>query len=171
MSTGPNGRKEGFFLVRDSLKSPGSYVLTFWSQNQVRHLQIVNHNEGWYSLDNGPIFQGVDEVINHYLAKADGLLSKLQDFAIGGPLPHAARKRVDTDYHRAARIGDVVLLKRLLSQLSSVNCLNSRSPDGSTPVHEAAKRGYMEVLLLLLEHKPDLNETYDLKGAAAIHVS
>ena len=171
MSTGPIGRREGLFLVRDSLRSPGSFVLTFWAKNQAHHFQIVSHGDGWYSVDNGPLFQGVDELVKHYLVRSDGLPSKLQEFVTGSPLPGAARRRVDTEYHKAAREGDVVLLRQLLSQQSSVTYLNSRNPDGSTLVHEAAKRGNVKVLLLLLEHKAEVNEVHDNKGCTALQVS
>ena len=148
---------------------PGSFVLTMWARSQVHHFQIVGHGNAWYSVDNGPLFQGVDELIKYYLIKSDGLPSKLHEFVIGSPLPLAARKRVSTEYHQAARKGDVVLLKRLLSQQSSVS-VDSQDPDGATPVHIAATKGDIKVLLLLLDYKPDMN-IRDSKGSTALYVS
>lgn len=172
VSTGPNGRKEGLYLVRDSLRIPGSFVLTIWALNQVHHFQIVGHGEGWFSVDNGPLFEGIDQLIIHYKVVADGLPSKLQKFIIGTPPPlWAVSKREDTEYHKAARNGDVGLLKQLLSRQSSGSYLavNSPNPDGFTPVHEAAKNGQTEVLRMLLKHNPAV-DIGDTTGTTAVQV-
>ena len=61
-------------------------------------------------------------------------------------------------------------VKRLLSQSNvSVGNVNSQSGDGSTPLHEAAKRGFVDILDVLLQHKPDLT-VRDSKGSTALQV-
>ena len=175
MSSGPNGRKDGLFLVRESYEQSGSFVLTLWALNQVRHFQIVGHGEKCFSIDNGPLLRGINDVMDQYKGFADceyNMFPKLTAFVVGAPPPPwAVVKTVDTEYHKAVRYGDVGLLKRLLSQQFSTAYLNFYNPEGFTPVHIAANKGDVEVLLLLLEHKPDLNDTRDSEGHAAIHVS
>lgn len=171
VTAGPDGRREGLFLVRESLRMPGSFVLTMWARDQVHHFQVVGHGDGWFSVDNGPLFQGLDELVNHYKCRADGLPSQLHDFVIGNQPPMGSRKRLETDIHRAVNSRDIPTLKRLLSQPSSnsTGTVNSQNADGSTPVHEAAKKGAIDVLEVLLQCKPDLN-IRDSKGSTPLQV-
>ena len=172
LSSGPGGRREGLFLVRESLRMPGSFVLTMWARSQVHHFQIVGHGDSWFSVDNGPLFQGLDELVHHYQVRADGLPAQLHDFVVGGTPPLSARKRLETDLHRAVSMKDVTSVKRILAQSAQGGTgsgVNSQSGDGSTPVHEAAKRGLVDILELLLQHKPDFT-IRDSKGSTAVQV-
>ena len=166
------GKPDGYFLVRESLRMPGSFVLTMWADNTVHHFQIIGHGDGWFSVDNGPLFQGLDELIHHYQVKSDGLPQKLLDFVHGQPPPLSARKRVLTSLHKAVASNDIKTVLKFLSGPSSltVGTVDSPNAEGQTPVHEAAKRGYTEIIKLLLEQKPDLS-LRDSKGATALHVS
>ena len=168
LSNGPGGRREGLFLVRESLRMPGSFVLTLWARNQVHHFQILGHGDGWFSVDNGPLFQGLDELVRHYRVRPDGLPAQLHDFVVGATPPLAARKRLETDLHRAVAAKDAGAVRRILAQ-GGGSGVNSQSGDGSTPVHEAAKRGLSDILELLLPHKPDLT-VRDSKGSTALQV-
>lgn len=169
--TGP-GKPSGFFLVRESLRMPGSFVLTMWAENTVHHFQIVGHGDGWFSVDNGPLFQGLDELIRHYQEKSDGLPEKLSTFVTGYPPPLSARKRMITSLHKAVANNNLSEVRSLLSfpQSFSQGTVDSPNTEGQTPVHEAARKGYVEVLKLLLEQKPDVS-LRDSKGATALHVS
>lgn len=171
ITSGPDGKREGLFLVRESMRMPGSFVLTMWARNQVHHFQIVGHGDGWYSVDNGPLFQGLDELIHHYQCRADGLPAQLHNFISGHPPPLAARKRLETDLHRAVCARDLSAVLRLASQAPSPNSgtVDSQNGEGSTPVHEAAKRGYCEILDSLLDQRPDLT-IRDSKGSTALQV-
>ena len=169
LSTGPGGRREGLFLVRESLRMPGSFVLTLWARSQVHHFQILGHGDGWFSVDNGPLFQGLDELVHHYQVRADGLPAQLHDYVLGAAPPLAARKRLETDLHRAVMARDKGAVKRILSQPNVGSGVNSQSGDGSTPVHEAAKRGLCDILDLLLQQKPDFT-VRDSKGSTALQV-
>ena len=173
LSTGPGGRKDGLFLVRESLRMPGSFVLTLYARHQVHHFQIVGHGDGWFSVDNGPLFQGLDELVRHYRVRPDGLPAQLLDFVVGAPPPLAARKRLETDLHKAVAGKDASAVRKILSQSPTPQGpgvgVNSQSGDGSTPVHEAAKRGLADILELLLPHKPDFT-VRDSKGSTALQV-
>ena len=166
------GKPDGYFLVRESLRMPGSFVLTMWADNTVHHFQIYGHGDGWFSVDNGPLFQGLDELINHYRVKSDGLPQRLLDFVQGHPPPLSARKRVLTNLHKAVAQNDIKTVLRYLSGPVSltVGTVDSPNAEGQTPVHECAKRGYLEMIKVLLEHKPDLS-LRDSKGSTALHVS
>ena len=171
VSGGPEARREGLFLVRESLRMAGSFVLTMFARNQVHHFQIVGHGEGWFSVDNGPLFQGLDELVHHYQCRADGLPAQLHDYVVGNAPPLSARKRLETDLHRAVISRDLNTILRLLSQPNSPTTgnIDSQNADGATPVHEAAKRGFIDILEVLLQHRPDLT-IRDSKGTTALQV-
>ena len=171
VSIGPGGKREGLFLVRESSRMAGSFVLTMWARSQVHHFQIVGHGDGWFSVDNGPLFQGLDELVHHYQCRADGLPAQLHDFIIGNPPPLAARKRLETNLHRAVLTKDLATVVRLVSQppTSTSGNIDAQNGEGSTPVHEAAKKGYCEILDVLLQQKPDLT-IRDSKGSTALQV-
>ena len=171
ITNGPGGKREGLFLLRESLRIPGSYVLTMWARSQVHHFQIVGHGDGWFSVDNGPLFQGLDELVHHYQCRSDGLPAQLHNYIDGSAPPLSARKRLETDLHRAVAKRDQQWVMRLTSQMysSSNGTVDSQNGEGSTPVHEAAKRGFTEILEVLLQQKPDLS-IRDSKGSTALQV-
>ena len=167
-----HGKPNGYFLVRESLRMPGSFVLTMWAEKTVHHFQIVGHGDGWFSVDNGPLFQGLDELVHHYQVKPDGLPQRLSTFVSGCPPPLSARKRMVTSLHKAVANHNYNEVLKLLSTPPSIThgTVDSPNLEGQTPVHEAAKKGYVDILKLLLEQKPDVS-LRDSKGATALHVS
>lgn len=171
VSTGPSGRRDGLFLVRESLRLPGSFVLTMWARNQVHHFQIVGHGDGWYSVDNGPLFQGLDELIHHYLNRPDGLPAQLDDFIQGNPPPLTARARKETELHRAVSKRELGIVMKILAlpPNDQMGTPESQNGEGSTPIHDAAKKGFVEVLEKLLEKKPDV-AIRDSKGSTPLQV-
>lgn len=171
VSTGLAGRRDGLFLVRESLRLAGSFVLTMWARNQVHHFQIVGHGDGWYSVDNGPLFQGLDELIHHYLSRPDGLPAQLNEFIQGTPPPLTARTRKETEMHRAILKRDIGAVMRILAlpPNDQMGTPESQNGEGSTPIHEAAKKGYIDILDKLLEKKPDVT-IRDSKGSTPLQV-
>ena len=168
----PGGAKEGTFLVRESVSSVGHYVLCLKAHNTDHHFQIVNHGDGWFSIDNGPVFQGLDDLVQHYSRAPDGLPSQLTTFVAGMPPPGATRKRLNTELHLAVVNKDIETVKRILKSpyFQKSGDANSRNKEGSTPVHEAAKHGHADILRLLLAKKPDI-DIRDSFGATPLHVS
>ncbi len=171
VSVGPIGRKEGLFLVRESLRLPGSYVLTMWARNQVHHFQIVGHGDGWFSVDNGPLFQGLDDLIHHYLSRPDGLPAQLNEFIPGNTPPLSSRARKETELHRAVINEDLGAILRIMSlpPNDQSGTPESQNGEGSTPIHEAAKRGCVDALDRLLEKSPDVT-IRDSKGSTPLQV-
>lgn len=80
-----------------------SFTLSLRCQREVVHFQVVNHGESWYgpffvlcraecsrptllccrdlrySVDNGPMFVGLEDLVQHYRAVADGLPIMLRE--------------------------------------------------------------------------------------------
>ena len=168
----PGGAKDGTFIVRESVSSVGHYVLCLKARDTDHHFQIVNHGDAWFSIDNGPVFQGLDDLIHHYSQAPDGLPTQLRTFIPGLPPPATTRKRLDTELHAAVIKKNTEVVKKILKgpYFQKTGDVNSRNQDGSTPVHEAAKHGYIEILKLLLTKKPDVH-IRDCTGATPLHVS
>ena len=168
----PGGTRDGTFIVRESVSSVGHYVLCLKARNTDHHFQIVNHGDAWFSIDNGPVFQGLDDLIHHYSQAPDGLPTQLRTFVPGMPPPATTRKRLDTELHAAVIKKDIEVVKKILKApyFQKTGDVNSRNQDGCTPVHEAAKHGHTEILRLLLAKNPDVH-IRDSNGATPLHVS
>ncbi|KAL0268767.1 UNVERIFIED_CONTAM: hypothetical protein PYX00_010583 [Menopon gallinae] len=69
------GNKEGSYLVRYSDKNV--FVLTMIVNNRSFHFQIKNEN-GFYFIDDGPLLDSLEHVIDHYSRMQDGLPTVLQ---------------------------------------------------------------------------------------------
>lgn len=71
-----NGMREGIFLVRESTKRAGDYVLSVFNAPKVQHFIIVNE-DGVYSIDDGPKHHSLPELINYYVTTTDRLPTRL----------------------------------------------------------------------------------------------
>ena len=149
-----NGRHEGLFLVRSKTSPGDSYVLSLWHANQALHFQIQCRGGIYYSIDDGPIFEGLDSLIEYYRDQADGLPIRLTQFCRGNPPPVSCRKHgVTTSLHLACLEGNYKLLVRLLNSSSGNRPdVNIRNEQGATPLHEASLRGLDELVSLLLKN-------------------
>ena len=67
----------GAFLIRESRRRPGDLVLTVNFMNQVFNYEVRNGDHLWYSIDEGPLFESVEMLIDYYMKNADGLPGKL----------------------------------------------------------------------------------------------
>jgi hypothetical protein len=74
-----NGNMNGLFLVRESSNCPGAFVLTMAHDGRARHFQIQQRSVDplKYSIDDGPIFPDVVQVIKHYSSDPDRLPCRL----------------------------------------------------------------------------------------------
>ena len=58
---------QGMFLVRESVHIPGSFVLSLIHNHDTQHFQIsTSPHSGCFSIDNGPQFVGLDQLISFY---------------------------------------------------------------------------------------------------------
>ena len=153
LTESPGGRREGAFLVRESVRSPGNFVLSLFAQGQDLHFQIKSHGDAYYSIDDGPVYQGLESVINHYRSQADGLPCKLTTFFQGNLPPVYARRRCDTELHKAVNDGNLGKVKKLL--VAGVSDINARNESGATPLFDACQIGHEEIAKLLIQQNAD----------------
>ncbi|KAJ7324070.1 hypothetical protein OS493_030243 [Desmophyllum pertusum] len=150
-----NGRQEGLFLVRNKAGAEDSFVLSLWHVNQALHFQIQCRGGIYYSIDDGPMFEGLDSLIEYYREQADGLPIRLSQFCKGNPPPTSCRKHgVTTPLHLACAEGNFNLVSGLLTG-QNLSDVITRNEQGVTPLHEAACRGFEDIVSLLLKHGAD----------------
>lgn len=156
LSNSSSRTRDGHFLVRESLRSPG-YVLSVVFKGTVFHFQIASREDGLLRIDDGPLFKSLELVIGHYRITADGLPCQLGTTASGGVPPpfHDIRPASDRGptIHQAAREGNVPLIHRHLTERpQDVNC---RDMNGSTPLLEAVRCGQESAVNTLLSFRAD----------------
>ena len=161
-------RREGLFLVRERPNEPGTYALSLFARGQAKHYQIQHMGDYHYAIDDGPVFQGIDELVRHYCDKADGLPTRLFDFCPGNVPPAAIRKRYETDLHRAAYDGDIQRVSRLCREMAPEQ-LNARNPSGATPLFLAASRGHADTVGALVRVSADV-KVRDNSGTTPLQV-
>lgn len=149
--------RDGFFLVRDCSSAPGDYVISIRASSQIMHFQIHCVGDNKFSIDDGPIFQGLDTLISHYQVKSDGLPCRLTNFCRGTlPPPNTLKFGVETPLHIACSSGNAMHVSKLLSEMYSYQEVNARDGQGMTPLHIASSKGYEDVILLLLKFGADV---------------
>lgn len=63
----------GGFLVRESRRRQGDLVLTANFNNHVFNYEVRNGDHLWFSIDDGPMFESIEMLVDYYLQNADGL--------------------------------------------------------------------------------------------------
>ena len=59
--------------MRESRRRPGDLVLTVNFNNHVFNYEVRNGDHLWFSIDDGPMFESIELLIDYYLNAADGL--------------------------------------------------------------------------------------------------
>ncbi|XP_065839887.1 growth factor receptor-bound protein 14-like [Oscarella lobularis] len=74
-----HGNFDGLFLVRESTRQDGHYVLSMIAEGKPRHFQIqpLESLPLQYSIDDGPLFPNVVLLIEHYMSTPDRLPCRL----------------------------------------------------------------------------------------------
>lgn len=149
-----HGKKEGLYLVRESKQVPGDFVLSLWKANQALHFQIQCRGDIYFSIDDGPVFHGLDSLIDYYRENADGLPIRLSQYCLGRSPPASSRRHgIQTPLHRACMESDVILVQRHLRE--NPLAVNARNESGRTPLHLAALKGSDDIIRLLLQCAAD----------------
>ena len=69
--------KNGMFLVRYSSKNVQNYALTLTYEKDFYNFEIVRLNQTTFYIDDGPYFDTLEHLIDHYCRIADGLPTTL----------------------------------------------------------------------------------------------
>ena len=150
-------KRDGVFLVRDCSSAPGDYVVSIHANSQIMHFQIQCMGDNKFSIDNGPIFQGLDTLISHYQVQSDGLPCRLTTFCRGTlPPPNSLKFGIDTPLHVACSNGHASQVAKILSEMYGYQEVNARDEQGLTPLHIASSKGYEDIILLLLNYGADV---------------
>ena len=168
------GKQDGLFLVRESTNAPGSFVLSLWNDNTAFHYQIRHHGHSRFSIDEGPVFAGLDTLVNYYRDQAGGLATNLVRCCVGGrpPPPSLCQGpgisvELGRNLHRACQAGDETEVHRLLQDPNiNVEFVND---EGATALHTACKKGNVGIVRLLLEYNADVNSR-DKEGRTPLMV-
>ncbi|CAF4891006.1 unnamed protein product [Rotaria sp. Silwood1] len=68
-----NGPTNGMFLIRHSSTNSNNYALTLYYDNEFFNFEIVHLNETTYYIDDGPFFDSLEHLVDHYCRIPDGL--------------------------------------------------------------------------------------------------
>ncbi|XP_077988319.1 tyrosine-protein kinase HTK16-like [Glandiceps talaboti] len=151
------GNTEGLFLIRESSTVDGDFVLSLIHNGQAQHFQIQSLTDGFLQIDEGPVFQGLDQLVKHYKQSANGLSTKLANFCKGtAPPSHLRRFGRTTPLHRAVLEGDLCYAKEILNDPLCVD-VNARNSSGRTALHDAAYNGLDDIVNALLDAGANVN--------------
>ncbi|XP_033637567.1 tyrosine-protein kinase HTK16-like isoform X1 [Asterias rubens] len=152
-----NGNTEGLFLVRESTTAPGDFVVSLVHDSQPQHFQIHCLGDFYYQVDNGPLYHGLDALVNFYMEGANGLSTRLYEFCKGEVPPATARRRGrTTPLHRAVLDGNLSLVQKIL-QSPYCSPLDARNTAGQTVLHDASFMGDAQIVEKLLEGGANVN--------------
>ncbi|EGD80371.1 hypothetical protein PTSG_10626 [Salpingoeca rosetta] len=156
---------DGTFIIRTSTSTPGNYVLSLVAQRNVLHFQIRNQGECWFSIDDGPLFEGLDDLIEHYSHLPDGLPCVLGKHLPVRPPRHGLKEK-NTKLHDAAASGNA----GAVSKYSGGKDTNAKNALGRTPLHESCRCDHIECTRRLLSGRgtPDVNAA-DSFGWTPLH--
>ncbi|XP_076824684.1 tyrosine-protein kinase HTK16-like [Clavelina lepadiformis] len=167
-----SGAQQGMFLVRESLNIKGSFVLSIIHNSEPQHFQInTSPHSGCFSIDNGPPFVGLDQLIAFYRGGCNGLPTTLTLSCVGYVLrPSLRQYGENTIVHQAIDEAlDTATFRKILQNPKCPN-LNIRNLSGRTPLHEACARGLNDLILELFKYGASI-QTRDSEGSSALHLA
>lgn len=68
-------RKEGLFLLRESINPLGNYAISICHNNNFHHYNIEKRQDGMYKISDGRPFVGPIELIMHHEKNLDGMIT------------------------------------------------------------------------------------------------
>ncbi|KFW03829.1 Megakaryocyte-associated tyrosine-protein kinase, partial [Fulmarus glacialis] len=87
--------EDGLFLVRESVRHPGDYVLCVSFGKEVIHYRVV-HEENTLSIDNQQYFSNLIDMIEHYMKEQGAICTKLVK-----PKPKTGMKSAEEELAKA----------------------------------------------------------------------
>lgn len=77
IETTKNGTRNGTFVARRSSKNAKNYALTMFNDSEFFNYEIIRLNDTTYYIDDGPFFESLEHLIDHYCRIPDGLPTTL----------------------------------------------------------------------------------------------
>lgn len=152
-----NQHENGKFLVRKSRHNPNDEVISIVLDKKVLHFQIRHKFDNCFQIDDGPIMQGIDNIVKHHREMKDGLPCLLTSFIPGSSLPDSLRCHGQTNFlHMAVAERNKACVLKILNSPKCPN-INSRNADGDTALHIACHTGDESIVKILLKHAPQTN--------------
>lgn len=163
--------RPGVYLIRLSSSEPDNYTLSLRCDYEVVHFQVHNHGECWYSIDNGPMFIGLQDLVEHYSAVADGLPLVLRE-PYSKVLDYARMRdpgRGNSRLHEACFNVDL----RGMQQHATAANMAAVNGWGRSPLHEAVRSDNVQSVqaLLALPGAKALVNFADEQGWLPLHMA
>jgi tyrosine-protein kinase len=108
---------------------------------------VKSQGECWYRIDDGPNFEGLENVLAHYTRQNDGLPTQLSKAMIPAQRPRKLEE-ANTALHTACLRAQSDKIASLLKKEQP----NERNRCGRTPLHEAVRSGSAGCVQTLIKH-------------------
>ena len=130
----------------------GDFILSMYFDRKYHHFQISSDRCGYFSIDNGPVKIGLDEIVKFYKEAANGLPSVLGVPCPDGKLPPLCSicYGFSNVIHRYIRDSKPAKAKEVIEHQDCPD-LNARDEEGNTALHLAVDTDQQDLISLLLE--------------------
>ncbi|CAF2024270.1 unnamed protein product [Rotaria magnacalcarata] len=163
---------DGLFLLRDCSASPYDFSLSLIYNKIFFHYKIQLIYDIYFSIDSGPQIAGIENLIQFYQERTDGLICILsKEFVKGQPPPVTLRLVGSTNtLHRACQQGNFDIVKKVLSSEYYIHRpdINAKDSQGSTALHRASFFGHDDIVRLLIKAGSHVLAR-DINGATILH--
>ena len=136
------GLSEGLFLVRQSVSSPGDYVLSCVHKGSVVHYQIRKiGDDPIFSIDSGVVIHGLDMLLEHFRelsATNESLIFLRNHCRCSNPPSDTLRHGRSNLLHRSIAGAQYKVVSELLQSEVKLN-LEARNERGRTALHLAVE--------------------------------
>ncbi|CAK9301665.1 unnamed protein product [Gordionus sp. m RMFG-2023] len=161
--------ENGYFLIRNSISIENELVLSVIYNCNILHIPIIQHQFGLtfqLYVENSKnevaaseSIQGIEKCVQHYQEFQSILPCQLSKYFVAGrpPPSHLCKFSFNRLTHIFSFSGDETLLLAILKQTKPnlnelQSLLNSKSLDGSTVLHLAAKHGHRSIFFAIIQY-------------------
>ncbi|XP_059494503.1 megakaryocyte-associated tyrosine-protein kinase isoform X2 [Stegostoma tigrinum] len=117
--------EDGLFLVRESIRHPGDYVLCVSSKEEVSHYRVI-YKDNKLTIDEENYFYNLIELIEHYMKDACGLITRLTKPKLKEGTKSAAEELSKTVF-QAEYMGKKVAVKNIKCDVMAQSFLEETS--------------------------------------------